>query len=319
MVAASPASNHCSRVSGGIGSALAKPQRSNPDSLASWASKPLERGSVTIRFDSTVLTCLAMPIWAMWGAALGFLVLRALLAAAESALYSTSDALVKELAALYPRAARRVLHLHAEREATAAVLRTGMTLAGFIAAALVTLAPPIFDFASGSDPFWLSLLRVASSVLLLALIAALLDLTARAVATANPERGFAATRWQGPVRIASASPGGAGKTAHRTSRQSADRQGSTTTDPLDFRAFGQAFPGRDVPTHRSHCAGDQHSAAGHPQNLGGRKPLADSSLPRQHRPHRRRAARARLDSAAAASGTDRAGGHLAAGPLCAMG
>jgi len=124
----------------------------------------------------------------MWGAALGFLVLRALLAAAESALYSTSDALVKELAALYPRAARRVLHLHAEREATAAVLRTGMTLAGFIAAALVTLAPPIFDFASGSDPFWLSLLRVASSVLLLALIAALLDLTARAVATANPER-----------------------------------------------------------------------------------------------------------------------------------
>ncbi len=113
---------------------------------------------------------------------------RALLAAAESALYSTSDALVKELAALYPRAARRVLHLHAEREATAAVLRTGMTLAGFIAAALVTLAPPIFDFASGSDPFWLSLLRVASSVLLLALIAALLDLTARAVATANPER-----------------------------------------------------------------------------------------------------------------------------------
>ena len=63
-----------------------------------------------------------------------------------------------------------------------------MTLAGFIAAALVTLAPPIFDFASGSDPFWLSLLRVASSVLLLALIAALLDLTARAVATANPER-----------------------------------------------------------------------------------------------------------------------------------
>ena len=129
-----------------------------------------------------------MPIWAMWGAALGFLVVRALLAAAESALYSTSDALVKELAALYPRAARRVLHLHAEREATAAVLRTGMTLAGFIAAALVTLAPPIFDFASGSDPFWLSLLRVASSVLLLALIAALLDLTARAVATANPER-----------------------------------------------------------------------------------------------------------------------------------
>ena len=124
----------------------------------------------------------------MWGAALGFLVVRALLAAAESALYSTSDALVKELAALYPRAARRVLHLHAEREATAAVLRTGMTLAGFIAAALVTLAPPIFDFASGSDPFWLSLLRVASSVLLLALIAALLDLTARAVATANPER-----------------------------------------------------------------------------------------------------------------------------------
>src|SRR5260370_41527576 len=63
-----------------------------------------------------------------------------------------------------------------------------MTLAGFIAAALVTLAPPIFDFAPGADPFWLSLIRVASSVLLLALIAALLDLTAPAVATANPDR-----------------------------------------------------------------------------------------------------------------------------------
>ncbi len=134
----------------------------------------------------------------MWGAALGFLVLRALLAAAESALYSTSDARVKELAAIYPRTARRVLHLHAEREATAAVLRTGMTLAGFIAAALVTLAPPIFDFAAGSDPFWLSLIRVASSVLLLVLIAALLDLTARAVASANPERW--ALRLSGLVR-----------------------------------------------------------------------------------------------------------------------
>lgn len=141
-----------------------------------------------MRFDSTVLTCLPMPIWATWGAALGFLVGRALLAAAESALYSTSDARVKELAALYPRAARRVLYLHAEREATAAVVRTGMTLAGFIAAALVTLAPPIFQFGSDPSPFWLSLIRVASSVLLLSLIAALMDLTFRAVATANPER-----------------------------------------------------------------------------------------------------------------------------------
>jgi CBS domain containing-hemolysin-like protein len=124
----------------------------------------------------------------MWGAALGFLIGRALLAAAESALYSTSDARVKQLSAMYPRAARRVLHLHAEREATAAVLRTGMTLAGFIAAALVTLAPPIFDFGTDYHPFWLSLVGVASSVLLLALIAAMMDVTARAMASAHPER-----------------------------------------------------------------------------------------------------------------------------------
>jgi len=124
----------------------------------------------------------------MWGAALGFLILRALLAAAESALYSSSDARLKELAPVYPRAARRVIGLRSEREATAAVLRTGMTVAGFIAAALVSLAPPIFEFGSDFHPLWLLLLRVSSSVLMLALIAALLDVTARAIASSQPER-----------------------------------------------------------------------------------------------------------------------------------
>ena len=124
----------------------------------------------------------------MWGAALGFLIARALLAAAESALYSSSDARLKELAPVYPRAARRVLGLRSEREATAAVLRTGMTVAGFIAAALVSLAPPIFEFGSNFHPLWLLLLRVSSSVLILALIAALLDVTARAMASSQPER-----------------------------------------------------------------------------------------------------------------------------------
>jgi putative hemolysin len=124
----------------------------------------------------------------MWGAALGFLIGRALLAAAESSLYSSSEARLKEHAAVYPRAARRVMGLRSEREATAAVLRTGMTVAGFIAAALVSLAPPIFEFGSSSHPLWLLLLRLSSGILILALIAALLDVTARAMASSQPER-----------------------------------------------------------------------------------------------------------------------------------
>jgi CBS domain containing-hemolysin-like protein len=120
--------------------------------------------------------------------ALGFLAGRTLLAASESALYSTSDARVKGLALNRPRAARRVLRLRNEREATTAAIRTGMTLASFMAASLAILAPPLFEFPSNAASGWLSLLRAWSGIFVLGIAAALLDVTARAVASANPER-----------------------------------------------------------------------------------------------------------------------------------
>lgn len=124
----------------------------------------------------------------MWGVALGFLVGRTLLAASESALYSTSDARVKELALNRPRAARRVLRLRNEREATTAAIRTGMTLAGFMAASLAILAPPLFEFSTNAASGWLFILRALSGIFVLGIAAALLDVTARAIARANPER-----------------------------------------------------------------------------------------------------------------------------------
>ncbi|HME90168.1 MAG TPA: hemolysin family protein [Myxococcaceae bacterium] len=137
-----------------------------------------------------------MTIWAMWLAVLGFLLVRALLAGAESALYSLSELRAKELFAIYPDAGRRVLRLKTEREATAAALRVGLVLAGFSAAALGAIAPPhMLDFSRYASSPWVVWATALSSAALVGLLASLMDVSARSIASANPDRWALRLSW----------------------------------------------------------------------------------------------------------------------------
>lgn len=130
-----------------------------------------------------------MTIWAIWLAVLGFLLIRTLLAAAESALYSLSELRAEELSTIYPSAGRRVLRQKTEREATAATLRVGLVLAGFSAAALGAIAPPhMLDFSQYASAPWVGGATALSSALLVGMLASLMDVSARSMASVNPER-----------------------------------------------------------------------------------------------------------------------------------
>ena len=129
-----------------------------------------------------------MPTWAMWVGCVGLIVLRGLLAAAESALYGTSDLRAKELAAVHPKRGSRVFRHKTNREATAASLRFGMVLSGFLAAAIGTLVPPrLLDFSRFGNSVWLSLLTPLSSAVFVGVLASLSDVTFRAAASSQPE------------------------------------------------------------------------------------------------------------------------------------
>ncbi|HZA14243.1 MAG TPA: CNNM domain-containing protein, partial [Myxococcaceae bacterium] len=142
-----------------------------------------------------------MPTWALWLACAGFLLVRGLIAAAESALYGVSDLRAKELARAHPKAGARVLRHKLDREATAASIRVGMVLSGFFAAGIGALAPPrMFDVSRfGSD--WPGLLTPFAGVLLVGLITSILDVTARAVAIANPEVAALRLSWMVSVLV----------------------------------------------------------------------------------------------------------------------
>lgn len=129
-----------------------------------------------------------MPSWAMWVACLVLLWARALIAAAESALYAISDLKAKELSQEMPRRGGRVLRHKLERERTAAALRLGMVFSGFVAAALGALAPPrALELLTHQHAAWTSLLPPLGGALLTGLVAAVFDVTARAIAFADPE------------------------------------------------------------------------------------------------------------------------------------
>ena len=81
-----------------------------------------------------------MPFWALWLGCVGLLVLRAMMAAVESALSGVSELKARELASLHGRAGRRVLRLRTHRETTASSIRVGMVLSGFLAAGVLLLA-----------------------------------------------------------------------------------------------------------------------------------------------------------------------------------
>ena len=138
-----------------------------------------------------------MPSWALWPWCVALLLVRALMAAAESALSGVSELKAKELATQYGRAGRRVLRLRTHREMTAASLRIGMVLSGFLAAGVGALAPPAmvqFD-VSRLGGVGGALAAPLAGVLFVGLLAALADVTARAIASTDPEIAALRLSW----------------------------------------------------------------------------------------------------------------------------
>jgi CBS domain containing-hemolysin-like protein len=129
-----------------------------------------------------------MPNWLLWLACLGLVAIRALLAAAEAALYGTSDLRAKELSRATPKAGGRLLRHKTERERTAASLRVGMVIAGFLAAAIGALVPPrLLQFDRMGEASYLPLASAMASALLVALLASLADVIARSVANSGSD------------------------------------------------------------------------------------------------------------------------------------
>src|SRR5438093_11739173 len=97
-----------------------------------------------------------MPTWATWVGCVGLLLVRALLAASESALYGTSDLRAKQLTSVHPRRGARVLRHKTNREAASAAIRLGMVLTGFFGATVAALLPlRWFDLTRFGDQSWL--------------------------------------------------------------------------------------------------------------------------------------------------------------------
>jgi putative hemolysin len=130
-----------------------------------------------------------MPTWALWAACLALCFVRALVAAAESALYGTSDLRAQELAETNGAAGKRVLRHKTEREATATALRLGSVLSGFLAAAIGALAPPrMLDFNRLGDDAWLPVATVTAGALFVGVLASLMEVTMRGLANAGSDR-----------------------------------------------------------------------------------------------------------------------------------
>lgn len=130
-----------------------------------------------------------MPSWALWLGCFGLLFVRALLGAAEAGLSGVSDLRARELAEEYGRRGARVLRLKTKREDTAAALRMGMVLSGFLAAGVGALAPPaMLHLERFGESAWLSLGAPLLGVLLVGLLATLVEVTARALAANAPEQ-----------------------------------------------------------------------------------------------------------------------------------
>src|SRR5687767_10886696 len=121
-----------------------------------------------------------MPTWAMWLACLGLLLERALIAASETALYLTSDIRAKQLSLDSGAAGARVLTQKTNREVTAAALRVGALLAGFMAAAIGAMTPPrMLQLTRYGDSPWLSTLTPLAGALFVGFLAALTEVIAR--------------------------------------------------------------------------------------------------------------------------------------------
>ncbi|EPX64797.1 CBS/transporter associated domain protein [Cystobacter fuscus DSM 2262] len=137
-----------------------------------------------------------MPTWVLWTACLALVFLRGFIAAAESALYGTSDLKAQELATSHPSAGGRILRHKTERESTATALRVGMVLSGFLAAAIGSFVPPqMLNFTRLGESPWLNVATVLAGALLVGLLATLVEVTMRGLANAGPERWALRLSW----------------------------------------------------------------------------------------------------------------------------
>jgi putative hemolysin len=132
-----------------------------------------------------------MSTWVMWLVLAVLLTARGLLAAVEAALQSLSDPQVKALAKEHPRRGGRLLKLKSDVESTAAALRSGMVLLGFMAAAIGVLVPPkMLDLAFAQavqSADWLVWATPLGSALLVATLATVVDVSFRSFAIQHPE------------------------------------------------------------------------------------------------------------------------------------
>ncbi len=131
-----------------------------------------------------------MPTWGMWVILGGLLTIRGLLAAVETALQSVSDVRARELAKGSPRRGRRLLKLKADPEGTAAALRSGMVISGFMAATIGVMMPPRllnWSLSTIAESQWLEWLTPLTSALLVAWLATLVDVAFRSAAIQKPE------------------------------------------------------------------------------------------------------------------------------------
>ncbi|WP_434387567.1 hemolysin family protein [Melittangium boletus] len=137
-----------------------------------------------------------MPTWVLWTACLALVFFRGLIAAAESALYGTSDLKAQELAKTHPGSGDRVFRHKTEREPTATALRVGMVISGFLAAAIGAFVPPkLLDFTRLGEEPTLDVATVLAGALLVGVLATLVEVTLRGLANAGPERWALRLSW----------------------------------------------------------------------------------------------------------------------------
>jgi CBS domain containing-hemolysin-like protein len=150
-----------------------------------------------------------MPTWGMWAILAFLLFVRGLFAAMEAALQALSDDRAKELAAGGSHRARRIVKLKGDPESTAAAIRSGMVLAGFVAVGVgILVIPRVLDVPLSEvvTSEWLVWLTPLSSALSVALVATVFDITFRSAAIQKPEPWALALSRLGVMSVTVLSP-----------------------------------------------------------------------------------------------------------------
>ena len=124
----------------------------------------------------------------LWPTCMCLLLVRALLAAAQSALTGISEIRAKALAVSQPVSGARLLQHKTDRETASASLRMGMVLTGFLAAGFGALAPEgvLESFDMRFAPVWHVVFPILGA-LIAGIAASLLEIIARTMANASPE------------------------------------------------------------------------------------------------------------------------------------